>query len=387
MSVPLELTGITWDHSRALPPLVAAAQRYEELHPGIRILWEKRSLHEFGHMPIDVLADRFDLIVIDHPWAGFCFDRDLIVDLKPLLQADGTIQPENFVGQAFSSYDYRGKQLALPIDMATPVPSWRPDLMEKASVDIPKTWNDLLDLADRGLLAMPGFNADLFLNWSMLIRALEANPYQDPEFIADSEWAREAMERLKRLAEPQPARIFETNPIKLAEWMTQTDEIAYNPFAYSYINYARPSFTRNPLKFGNLVALEDGTPLRSILGGTGYAITHTCRNIEAAWAFGKFCIQEFVQDGVYLYAGGQPAHQTVWNRESDFFNGNFFADTKKAHEEAIVRPRYHGYVPLQEQIGTCLQQYCRGDQSLEKTWEAMNEWYRRSLPDGKIPQL
>jgi len=28
------------DHSRALPPLVATAQRFEELHPGVRIQWE-----------------------------------------------------------------------------------------------------------------------------------------------------------------------------------------------------------------------------------------------------------------------------------------------------------------------------------------------------------
>ena len=78
---PVTLNGITWDHSRALPPLVATAQRYEETHPGVRIRWEKRSLHEFGHMPVDVLAEKFDLIVIDHPWAGFVFSRGLMHDL------------------------------------------------------------------------------------------------------------------------------------------------------------------------------------------------------------------------------------------------------------------------------------------------------------------
>lgn len=32
----LSLRGITWNYSRALPPLVAAAQRFEEQHPQIR---------------------------------------------------------------------------------------------------------------------------------------------------------------------------------------------------------------------------------------------------------------------------------------------------------------------------------------------------------------
>jgi multiple sugar transport system substrate-binding protein len=49
MSSSVQLTGIAWDHSRAFPPLVATAQRYEETHPGIRIDWQKRTLDEFGH--------------------------------------------------------------------------------------------------------------------------------------------------------------------------------------------------------------------------------------------------------------------------------------------------------------------------------------------------
>ena len=85
MSQPVLLTGIAWDHSRAFPPLVATAQRYEETHPGVRIRWEKRTLDEFGHMPIDQFAHKFDLIVVDHPWAGFAFEKGLVRDLKPLL--------------------------------------------------------------------------------------------------------------------------------------------------------------------------------------------------------------------------------------------------------------------------------------------------------------
>ncbi len=75
MSQAVILTGIAWDHSRAFPPLVATAQRYEEMHPGIRVHWQKRTLDEFGHKPIDQLVRHFDLVVIDHPWAGFCFEK------------------------------------------------------------------------------------------------------------------------------------------------------------------------------------------------------------------------------------------------------------------------------------------------------------------------
>jgi hypothetical protein len=33
----VELTGLTWDHTRGYVPLVAAAQRVGELHPGMTI--------------------------------------------------------------------------------------------------------------------------------------------------------------------------------------------------------------------------------------------------------------------------------------------------------------------------------------------------------------
>ena len=86
---PVVLRGITWNHSRALPPLVATAQRFEELHPhDVRIQWEKRSLHEFGHADIVTLARNFDLLVIDHPMAGDAEVTGVLNNLLPLLPVE-----------------------------------------------------------------------------------------------------------------------------------------------------------------------------------------------------------------------------------------------------------------------------------------------------------
>ena len=124
MSRPVQLTGIAWNHSRAYPPLAATAQRYEEIHPHVRIRWEKRTLDEFGHAPIERLAAEFDLIVIDHPWAGFAFEKNLVRDLKTLLPpAMLNRYAENCIGATFESYSYGGQLLALPIDAPPPAPS------------------------------------------------------------------------------------------------------------------------------------------------------------------------------------------------------------------------------------------------------------------------
>jgi len=47
-SAMTELRGITWDHTRGFLPMVATAQRFSELHPDVRITWEKRSLQHFA---------------------------------------------------------------------------------------------------------------------------------------------------------------------------------------------------------------------------------------------------------------------------------------------------------------------------------------------------
>jgi multiple sugar transport system substrate-binding protein len=388
-SEPIVLTGITWDHSRALPPLVAASQRYEELNPGIRIRWDKRSLHEFGHMPIEQLADRFDFVVIDHPWAAYCFARGLVHDLKPLLTSSQYEDLENnCIGPSFRSYLYKGNLLALPIDAATPTPSWRPDLLQKHARQVPQTLSEVIDLADAGLAVMPGFPADLFLNWSMLLAAMNANPFSNADQIADAEPAFAAMDLLKRLAQKMPAEIYQWNPIAIAEQMTRGDTIAYCAFAYSYGNYCRSHFTPNPLHYGNLVKLDDGTPLRSIVGGTGMAITRHCNELQAALNFANYCASAYVQSGIYTYAGGQPSRREAWqNNELDAFNGNFFSGSMNSHEAALLRPRYDGYVPLQEEAGVPLQNYLQGKCGRDSAWQAINECYRASLPQGSFPEL
>jgi len=376
----LELTGITWNHSRALPPLVATAQRYEELHPEVRIRWEKRSLHEFGHLPIDVLAQKFDLIVIDHPWAGLCFAHDLVHDLAPLLSAvqRGDLE-QNSVGPSFESYLYEGKILAIPIDAATPTPSCRPDLLERLGLKFPKAWSELVALADAGHAVMPGFPADLFLNWSMLVAALGGDIGAGPEIICDEESGREAMELLLRLSEKMPAQIHDWNPIAIAERMTRGDDIAHCAFAYSYENYCRPSFTDRPLRYGPLPYLDDGCPLRSIVGGTGIALSKRCPDVPRALDYALFTGSAAVQAGIYTLAGGQPSRREAWTDSSlESTTAGFFRDARHDQESCLVRPRYNGYVPLQEEAGVPLQHHLRGEWSSARAWQEINACYRAS---------
>lgn len=223
---------------------------------------------------------------------------------------------------------------------------------------------------------MPGFDADLFLNWLMLLYALDGHPFESLESIADKGKGIEAAMLLKRLAEPMPKEIVNWNPIIIAELMAQEEKFAYCPFAYSYNNYSRPSFIDNPLRYGNLIQLN-GKPLRSILGGTGIAISSTCKEPELAIDFSLYCASANAQSNIYTYAGGQPVRQEAWqNKDLNFFTGNFFADTYWSHQNALVRPRYDGFVNLQKKAGSMLQQFIMGEISGKKMWNSIAEYYR-----------
>lgn len=385
MSRTVQLTGIAWDHSRALPPLVATAQRYEETHPGIRIRWEKRTLDEFGHAPIDRLAQKFDLIVIDHPWAGFAFEKNLVRDLKPLLPPavlDDCSQ--NSIGSSFASYDYGGRLLALPIDAATPAPSWRPDLLERAGAPAPATWAEAVGLARRKLAVMPAFDADLFLHFLMLVKALGASPCAEAERIAPPGIMSEALDLLRELTGPMPREIFDWNPIQVAERMTTTDDFAWNAFAYTYNNYARDGFAPARLRFGNLISLAPKGPrLTSVLGGTGIAISTHCSQVETALDYTCFVANGTTQRTLYVNAGGQPSHRAAWeDPAADALCGGFFSDTRATQEEAFVRPRYSGYVPLQTKAGKALQEALRDGRGAKPVLEKLDTLYRESRQTG-----
>jgi multiple sugar transport system substrate-binding protein len=385
MSQPIQLAGIAWDHSRALPPLVATAQRYEETHRGVRIHWQKRTLDEFGHAPIDVLAQKFDLIVIDHPWSGFCFEKNLVLDLAKIAPLEKLAElKQNSIGPSFGSYVYQNRLLALPIDAATPAPSWRPDLLERAGMQPPQTWAEAVALARKKLAVIPGFNADLFLHFTMLVKALGAEPCIDGEKIAPLEIMQRAAELLRELTEPMPHEIFDLNPILVAERMTTTDDFAWNAFAYTYNNYARPNFAAKRLRFGNLLSLDAGGPrLRSVLGGTGIAISANCKNVSAALDYALFVASGHVQKGIYIHAGGQPSHLAAWtDLLADELCGGFFSGTRTTQAEAIVRPRYSGYVALQTDGGKALQEYLRDGRSLAAVLDKLNELYRESRARG-----
>ncbi len=376
----ITLKGITWGHSRGLVPLQAYAQRVSELYPDVEVTWRKRTLQEFADFPIEKLVNDYDLLIIDHPWVGCANELKCIEPLEKHLSADYLKdQSENSVGYSHPSYEYGGHQWALAIDAATPVASYRKDLFETHSKKLPDTWEDLLALAKEGKVAAPAIPIDLLMNFYTFCVAHGEEPFVSKEEVVSKETGLKALATMKEFYGLLDKRMFECNPIAVAELMSTTDDYWYCPFAYGYSNYSRKGYAKHLLYYTGLVSFQ-GKRLRSTLGGTGLAVSASSQNKEWAVRFAEEVVSGPVQETIYTQNGGQPGHLSAWKSElnNTICNG-FFENTLQTLQEAYVRPRYNGYLHFQDHAGDPVQKYLRDGGSPEGVLDDINSMYRESL--------
>ncbi len=377
------LRGITWGHSRGYTPMVATAQRFSELNPNVRIDWEKRSLQEFADKPIAELAKAYDLLVIDHPWSGFAAASGVLEPLQNWL-SDEFLEDQavNSVGQSHKSYEYDGKQWALAIDAATPVSAYRKDLLNANGLEVPRTWEDVIEVGKKGLLACSAIPLDVYGNFLNLCATDGAEIFANEEEVVDRAAGLLALERLKEMMSYVPDRFYEMNPIAALEEMSQEDCCAYNPYVYGYSNYSRVGYAKRIVHFGDVIATRDGLPGRTMLGGTGLAISVECKSKAIAAKYVEYVGMPSTQCGLAFYSGGQPGHRSAWlSEECNAFSSDFFRDTLGVLDRAFVRPRYSGYLEFQDEAGFPIHDFLRVGGSAADTLDAINALYREKSND------
>jgi multiple sugar transport system substrate-binding protein len=354
----IELTGITWNHTRGYLPMVATAQRFSELHPDVSITGHKRSLQQFADAPLSDLATRFDLMVIDHPSIGEAAQHNLLLPLDQYLSAAFLAdQAANSVGGSHASYNYNGHHYALAIDAATPICGYRPDLLQRANVERPATWEDLLALARRGLVTVPAIPIDSLMNLFILANALGAEPFAQPNEVIAEAPGTQALQLLRELVKLSAPGSLDRNPIRTWQLLADSSTVAYCPFAYGYSNYSRPGYAVNILDTGGLVNFM-GSPLRSTLGGAGLAISRTCRHAGHALAYAEFVAGPSTQRTLYAHSGGQPGHRGAWlDPALNVATNNFFANTLATLDAAWVRPRFPGFIAFQDAASNLVHAY------------------------------
>jgi multiple sugar transport system substrate-binding protein len=358
MAEPVTLRGITWNHDRGLRPLVATAAAYPGRQLDVRIEWEVRSLQAFADQDVASLAERFDLVVLDHPSIGFAVERQALVPFDEHLDAAFLADQEaNGVGRSYESYVWDGRVWALAIDAAAQVASYRPDLLERLEARVPETWDQVLELAGAARaagmrLAMPSIPVDAVLAYCANAVADGIDPFAGERLARGG-----ALERLRRVVELSHLDSTAWNPPRTYEHMTSNDDVVYCPLAFGYSNYSRLDYRRHVLSFSPAPAGSAGARVGT-LGGAGLAVSATSPNVEAAVAYAAFVASPQTQRGIYVDEQGQPGHRSAWldDAANDLTRG-YFRDTLPGLDAAYLRPRHAGFLEFQDRAGEVVHRY------------------------------
>jgi multiple sugar transport system substrate-binding protein len=357
---PVRLRGMTWDHRRAIDPLLAAQAMFAEQHPGVEIEWSSRPLHGFEFTPVAELARAYDMIILDHP---FCGDIEASKCLLSLDEVIADLPRPAFVGPSLETYVYAGSTWALPVDAACQVAVSRPDLMAKLDATAPADWAALVDLGRRagrrGLKLAIGLRGvhslmTFFTLCANLGTPCATSPGQP---LADPTTARLALEHLRELVALCPTDALDWNSIALYDAMGTRDDLLFCPAVYCYATYAEAD-QRRPLRFHDFPGPRGCRG--STIGGTGLGISAHCRHPEAALAYARFAATAATQ-AAFAINHGQPARLECWKDPAiDARFGGCYGNTLKTMEGCWIRPRFTGYLGFQAKAGDLIEQHLRG---------------------------
>ena len=368
---------MTWDHPRGYDPLVACSEVWLQ-ERNVAIRWEKRSLQDFESYPVEDLAKKYDLIVIDHPHVGeITAKRCLLPFDQPERDADRKQLATESIGPSYESYFWQGRQWALPIDAATQVQAWRPNLLDAP----PATWDQVFRLADEGRMLCP-FRPPHSLMSFFTLTANLGSPC-DPgllEFVNKDAGAR-AYALLQDLAQRIDARCFTMDPIAVLEEMSRVEtRIACAPLIYGYVSYSIHGFRPARIHFTDIPVAGDHGAIGSALGGTGIAVSAFSQNKEQAAAFAYWLASGPVQQGLYAASGGQPGNAAAWSSaQVNASTADFYGNTRATLDHAWLRPRHKGYIGFQQWAGDRLTHALASRERAADVIRELNQAFRASL--------
>jgi len=377
--VGITLRGLTWDHPRGYAPLLGGVPEYKTQHPEIDIQWDRRSLREFGEAPIEQYLDRHDLLVVDHPFVGFAAAHRALVDLAPSLsEVEKRHFAEDSVGPSWESYWYGGGLWAFPIDAATQVASYRPDLLPTQSV--PGTFDGVLELGAQArktgkCIAVPACPTDAISLFFTLSATLGYPIPEERELFVEDSVAADVLARLHALIAVAHPKSVEWNPIHVYDFMCSTSDAVYCPYGFGYSNYSRANHSVR-LKFTNAPSASERGCAGTMLGGTGIAVSRFSAHQLEAIAYAKWLASPEHQRGIYFSEGGQPASLAAWADSSlNAASDDFFAGTLQTLQTAYVRPRFDGFVRFFEVAGIEINRCLRGEVKDVALIRCLNDHY------------
>lgn len=378
MTGTVQLVGLTWDHPRAYEGLAEATRQYHAQQDAIFVTWERHSLRGFESAAIEESAARYDLVVLDHPFMGDAVRSRCLLRLDDVESVRRAIDEDPFVGPSLSSYRFADGLWALPIDSACQTAAYRRDRFD--SDGLPR---DLAAVMDAGPLTLAMACPHAFMNFLTVCGLLGADISGQSDELVPRAVALEALDILRTLAARLPEQAFSWSSIGALDAMAAGDAPPYCPFVFCFNSYARPDHGAQ-LAFA---APPELVPRRgvagTVAGGTGLAVSasspHPAAAIEAAVHFASDAVQRTM-----AMAGGQPAARRTWlDTAADAANGGMFSACLQTMELCSLRPRFAGYMTLQNAAGDLLRDDAMARSTpAEQVIDRLDALYRTALAGG-----
>ncbi|MFI5625524.1 hypothetical protein ACIA03_18810 [Nocardioides sp. NPDC051685] len=367
--------GLTWDHPRGRDALVAAAEASD-----LDLTWDVHPLSGFESTPIEEIAARYDLVVLDHPHLGDALVHGCLRPFEDLVGHEQMAEwADAAVGPSLESYVMDGRLWAVPLDAATQVAATRADLVDGA----PQLWSEVAALSHRAPVALSLAGPHALLTFSSVCVALGEEPGRAERFVSD-EAGRQALELMTDLAARAPRHTRDLDPIGLLTEMTAGDTLAHVPLVYGYVTYADTTLER-PVRFTDAPRTAPGSRPGSTLGGTGLALTTRCQVTPELLDHVRHLMSGPVQEEFIPAHAGQPSARAAWT--SPAVNepvGGFYRGTQETLERAWVRPRHAGYVTFQSEAAEIVREALTGATSHGAALARLDELHLAAL--GHAPK-
>ena len=383
------LVGIGWDHPRGFGCLVNSAPAFEREPPEIEIVWETRSLRDFGEAPVEPLADRYDFIVVDHPFAGTARATGCLLDLREIVPDVVERSLGDEVGKSARSYHFDGGVWGLPTDAAAQVASYRPDLLEKAGLDVPRTHAEVLELARRvreqgRWMAVPACPTDAICLVMSYAAGLGEAPARKEGVFLDVGVLRDVLDVVRELVSLAHPDSLSRNPIRTYDAMVAGDDIVYVPLAFGYSNYARKGAEPIVL-FADFAGPGPDPAAGALLGGAGCSVTRSCRDLDAAAVYLRWLHAPAVMKGEYFEHGGQPGSRAAWeDADVNAASNDFFRNTLQTLDKSYLRPTFHGFVPFFEHAGIATNAFLKGERTRNEVANWIVDGYARAYDEAPV---
>jgi multiple sugar transport system substrate-binding protein len=377
--------GLTWDHPRGYSALLAAAAQLDEATDGISLTWDRHSLEGFEAHPIGELCERYDLVVFDHPHVGEAVSAGCLQPLESLFSASELDRlGKDTIGPCFSSYQLRGQHWGLPLDAATQVMAYRPDLHDEPP---PLTWDDVVALSERQPVALSLAGPHAALTFQSMVASLTHD--EDPESFVPRHAGLASLDLMARLNARSPRSVRDANPIGILNYMARHTDVVLCPLIYGYVNYAvRLDVESRPITFANAPRARPGGRPGSTLGGTGIGISRRCIVTPQLLTHLRWLMSAEVQTTFIPSHDGQPSCRSAWF--DDAVNarwGNFYRNTAETLERAHVRPRHNHAIAFQTSASAFIREQLENNRAAAGILAGLQTLFDKSRQDHAPSRL